>query len=89
MINNNKVYETIDIEGLSTSLAEETWKAETKSVTDDDLYETIAHIDGSIERIVRREWAGAFFNLKEAYIHLIAQYKMPNKDVSREEEGKS
>lgn len=64
-----KEYFEIDVDGLSTTLAEETWKDMTSNISLDDLY-----VNGK-DGLVKDEWARVFFNTKEAYLHLIAYYK--------------
>lgn len=84
----NVVYDIIDVDGLSTCLAEIAWKEETQSKTDTDLYDSVVKPDGSIEKIVKEHWAREFFVMKETYLHLIAHYKK-HKDETGEEGGNS
>jgi len=79
-----KVYHEIDVDGLSTVLAEETWKQETANTTDEDLYDIVADSSGEVKKEVKGFWASEFFNLKEAYLYLIAQYKKPQDGISEE-----
>jgi len=74
-----RVYELIDVDGLSTCLAEDDWKDQTKNVHLDDLYSTNAVLgtDGkSVEIVkeVRGRWSTLFFALKEGYLSLFYQF---------------
>lgn len=79
-----KEYSLIDVDGLSTSLAEEDWKQETKNTTEEDLYDMVVDDCGEIRKVVKDFWASEFFNLKEAYLHLITYYKKPEDGISKE-----
>jgi hypothetical protein len=82
----NVLYDMIDIDGLSTCLAETDWKDITKNTTNEDLYDSIVKPDGSIEKVVKEDWARDFFVMKETYLHLIAHFrKEDNKDETRQE----
>jgi len=71
MIEQEKVYSEVDVNGLSTVLAEDMWKTLTENVDLIDLYEN------GEDGLVRDNWARSFFDLKEGYLHLIAHYKKP------------
>lgn len=71
-----KEYSLIDVDGLSTCLAEEDWKQLTENINLDDLYEN------GKDGLVKDDWAKVFFNLKEAYLHLICYYKKPEDGIS-------
>lgn len=73
-----KEYSLIDVDGLSTCLAEENWKELTKSQSLEDLYKN------GKDGLVKDEWANAFFDLKEAIIHLIHYYKKPEDGTAQE-----
>ena len=79
-----KEYFEIDVDGLSTVLAEDAWKQETKNTIDDDLYDTIVDNCGEIRKVVKDFWASEFFNLKEVYLHLITYYKKPEDGTIKE-----
>jgi hypothetical protein len=79
-----KEYSLIDIDGLSTTLAEETWKEQTKNTTDEDLYDTVVDNCGEMRKVVKGFWTNEFFTLKEVYVELIAQYKKPENGTSEE-----
>ena len=81
------VYDIIDIDGLSTCLAETDWKDTTKNKTDEDLYDSVVKPDGSIEKIIKEHWAQEFFAMKEVYLHLIAHFRKDNKE-NKDETGK-
>jgi len=82
-MNNNRIYEPVDIEGLATALAEDAWEEEVKSrgITRDELYETIVETrpdsvnPSEIRRIVKPHWAYNFFALREGYLSLINEHK--------------
>jgi hypothetical protein len=81
----NVIYDIIDVDGLSTCLAETDWKDITKNTTSEDLYDSIVKPDGSIEKVVKEDWARDFFVMKETYLHLIAHFrKEDNKDETGE-----
>lgn len=79
-----KIYTLIDIDGLSTCLAEENWLVDTKNIRLDDLYEydtvempyPIPVFE--IKKTVRSKWAHLFFALKDKYNELIYAYKKPD-----------
>lgn len=79
-----KEYSLIDVDGLSTVLAEDTWKQETKNTTDEDLYDMVVDDCGEVRKVVKGFWTSEFFNLKEAYLHLIAHYKKPEDGTTQE-----
>jgi hypothetical protein len=75
---NNEFIE-IDVERLSTALAEDDWMIQTKSVNTDDLWENIAVLDQNnttarIIKEVRSRWTTLFFSLKTEYTNLIMSY---------------
>ena len=73
----NKIYfKLIDIDGLATTLAEDAWKQDTKSLSTGNLYEEVAYLNGSTEKVIRREWLDHFSDLKNAYMELINLHKM-------------
>lgn len=83
-MNDKKIYEPIDIEGLATALAEDAWKEEVKAkgLTIDELYETRMEIIPCIpqnelveKKTVRPHWAYNFFALRDGYLSLINKFK--------------
>lgn len=83
-------YSLIDVDGLSTCLAETDWKNETENITTGDLYDTVVDQTGCVKSVPKAHWATAFFTLKESYLHLIAHYrKEDNKDETGKERGNS
>jgi hypothetical protein len=79
----------IYIDSLSTVLAEESWKVETKAIHTDDLYSTnvVLGLDGkSVEVVkeVRGKWATLFFSLREGYRLLIEEHIKP---IGNEDQG--
>lgn len=79
-----KEYSLIDVDGLSTILAKETWKHETKNTTDEDLYDIIVDSTGEMKKMVKSFWANEFFDLKRVYLELINQYKKPEDGTTQE-----
>lgn len=73
-----KEYSLVDVDGLSTCLAEEEWKELTENETLEDLYEN------GKDGLVKDYWARAFFDLKECYLHLITYYKKPEDGTTQE-----
>ena len=71
----NVVYDMIDVDGLSTCLAETDWKDTTENLTTDDLYDSVVKPDGTIEKVIKEDWAREFFVMKETYLHLIAHFR--------------
>jgi hypothetical protein len=78
------VYDMIDVDGLSTCLAETDWKDTTESLTTDDLYDSVVKPDGTIEKVIKEDWAREFFVIKETYLHLIAHYKKHDDETGQE-----
>lgn len=72
-------YEPIDISRLATALAEDAWEEEVriKKLTKDDLYETIVSPGGGTSVQIKSEWAYDFFAVREKYLNLINEYKLP------------
>jgi len=85
MAEENTVYTPIDIEGLATSLAEDTWKEETKEVHTDNLYNMVVDSEIGIKREVAPYWASIFFNIRERYKKVIEQYQRDEYDTNQEE----
>ena len=74
----DRIYYEVDIDALSTVLAENAWKEETASVNLSDLYEN------GKDGLVKDEWARVFFDLKEAYLYLIEYFKKPDNGTMQE-----
>lgn len=73
-------YVTIDIDELSSALAEEDWRKETLKTPESDLYElVVSDIPGEVKNVkmekqVKPHWTTLFFSLKESYVKLIKSY---------------
>ena len=91
MVYTKKEYKLVDVEGLSTLLAEEDWKKDTSNVHTDDLYSVNSYVqpDGSVKVVkeVRPYWASNFFAIKEAYLELMHQFTKTDEDAVREEKS--
>jgi hypothetical protein len=85
------VYELVDCEGLATALAEDAWEEEMKNrgISKDDLYEVIV-IDypdePELRRHVKPQLAYDFFALRECYLSLIYEHKIPDPCTSQEKQ---
>lgn len=78
-------YSLVDVDGLSTCMAETDWKAETQNITTEDLYDLVVDDQGCVKNVVKGYWASAFFSLKETYLYLIAHFLKDNIDGNQEE----
>ncbi len=81
----NKQWVEVDIDKLSTVLAEDDWMIQVSAVNLDDLYENIAVLDptnksAKIMKEVRSKWATLFFLLKNEYTNLVMNYSKPQYD---------
>jgi len=82
-------YSLIDVDGLSTCLAETDWKNETENITTEDLYDTVVDQTGCVKSVPKPHWASAFFALKESYLHLIAHFRKEDNEDATESQGGS
>lgn len=72
-------YVEVDIDKLSSVLAEDNWMKITANIDSKDLYETTVMLDGNsntgeIVKTVRSYWQTTFFALKSGYESLILNY---------------
>lgn len=72
-------YEYVDVNALSTVLAESDWEQQTKGVIETDLYEVTALLDpdrptATMVKTVKDYWQTTFFALRDGYLQLLLNY---------------
>ena len=82
-------YSLIDVDALSTCLAETDWKNQTKNVNTEDLYDTVVDQTGCVKSIPKPHWANAFFVSKEIYLHTINHFRKEDNEDGTESQGGS
>jgi len=83
MSENKQVYEVVDVDALSTALANVEWEKEVKDIPETELYDLV--IEGQVlQAEVKHEWATYFFAIKEGYKQFIEQFKKKDHAVIQE-----